>query len=151
MPYSIALTQSAPTLLAVIRDRVPPHELSRFVPAACGEVWNFLRVAGVKGGRHVAVYPEDGTVEVGAEVAAPFSSNDRVRCSQLPSGLVATTVHFGPYNRLRDAHSAVRDWMREQHHQTASISWEIYGHWQEDWNANPALIRTDIYHLLRAA
>ena len=53
MPYQIELTNSEALPTAVVRGRVEPRELSQFVPAACGEVWSFVRSAGLpKPGRH---------------------------------------------------------------------------------------------------
>ncbi len=150
MLYSIELRRTETVPTAVIRDQVQPRELSRFVPAACGEVWSFIRAAGLpKPGRHVAVYLDrQGTVEVGAEVAEPFTGNDRVRCSQLPAGRVAMTVHQGPYSGLGEAHAAVRQWCAAQGRQLSEVSWEIYGHWDESWNTDPSKICTEVYHLL---
>src|ERR1043165_7499350 len=111
MPYEIKLTNTEAIPTAVIRSRVEPKELSKFVPAACGEVWSFIRSAGLpRPGRHVALYLDGGAVEVGAEVSETFIGNGRVHCSQLPAGRVATTTHFGPYTRLGEAHSAMRKW-----------------------------------------
>src|SRR5215469_16456539 len=111
MPYQIKLTNVEAIPTAVIRSRVAPKELSKFVPAACGEVWGFIRSAGLpRPGRHTAMYLQDGFVEVGAEVSEPFAGNERIHCSQLPAGAVATTVHFGPYRRLGEAHAAIREW-----------------------------------------
>ncbi|MEO5915851.1 MAG: GyrI-like domain-containing protein [Luteolibacter sp.] len=150
MPSPIELTDSKPVSTAVIRDRVRPKDLARFVPAACGEVWSFVRAAGLpRPGRHIAVYSApQGTVEVGVEVAEPFVGNDRVRCSELPSGRVATTVHFGPYAGFADAHSRIRQWCAEHGHRLSVVSWEVYGHWEENWNADPSKIRTDVFHQL---
>ena len=150
MSDPVELANSAATLTAVVRDCVPPGGLPQFVPAACGEVWSFVRAAGLpKPGRHVALYLDaQGSVEVGAEVSAPFAGNDRVHCSQLPAGRVATTVHFGPYLRLFEAHDRIRQWCAGHGHRLAGISWEIYGHWEESWNANPSQIRTDVFYRL---
>jgi len=82
--------------------------LSKFVPAACGEVWSFIRSA----------------------------------------GRVVTSTHFGPYARLGDTHSEVRQWCAEHGHRLSCIRWEVYGHWDESWNADPSKIRTDVFHLL---
>ena len=150
MSYQIQLEDFAPCHTAVIRDHVKPAELARFIPAACGEVWKFARSAGLpKPGRHIALYLNDGLVEVGAEISEPFTGKDRVLCSQLPTGRVATTVHLGPYNQLGNAHAAIRDWCAAHGHCLSGICWEIYGHWQDRWNSNPSEIRTDVYHLLQ--
>jgi effector-binding domain-containing protein len=150
MSYQIELTNSKPIITAVIASRVPAKELAQFVPAACGEVWSFIRSAGLRQpGRHLALYLEDGLVEVGAEIAEPFTGNERIHCSQLPGGAVATTVHFGPYQRLRDAHAAIREWCANHGRERSSTRWEIYGHWEESWNRDSSKIRTDVFHLLR--
>src|ERR1051326_4672235 len=139
MHYQIELIDSVPTTTAVIRSRVPAKELGQFVPAACGEVWSFIRSAKLpRPGRHTSLYLADGLVEVGAEVSEPFVGNERIHCSQLPAGAVATTVHFGPYQKLTNAHSAIREWCAKHGRECSGISWEIYGHWEESWNLDPS-------------
>jgi len=150
MRHTVELTHSTAIPTAIIRSRVPQEELSRFVPAACGEVWSFIRTAiPPKPGRHVALYLDrQGTVEVGAEVSEPFTGNDRVRCSRLPAGRVATTVHCGPYSGLAEVHAAIREWCAAHGQRFHTVSWEIYGHWDESWNSDPTKIRTDVFYLL---
>jgi effector-binding domain-containing protein len=151
MEYQIELEHSEAVLTAVIRGCVAASELARFVPAACGEVWSFIRSAGLpRPGRHVALYLDgQGTVEVGAEVSGPFAGNERVHCSQLPAGRVATTVHFGPYRGLSAAHAAIREWCARQGHPCSGVCWELYSHWETSWNSDPTKIRTDVFHLLQ--
>ncbi len=150
MSYQIEVTHSEPIHTAVVRSRVQPKDLARFVPAACGEVWSFIRSAGLpRPGRHLALYLDaQGSVEVGAEVSEPFVGSGQIHCSQLPAGRVVSSVHFGPYARLSEAHAAIREWCAEHGHRRSSISWELYGHWQESWNTDPSKIRTDVFHLL---
>jgi len=138
MRYEIELERVQPIHTALIRDRVTDHVLARFVPAACGEVWSFVRSAKLpRPGRHCALYlDEHRTVEVGVEVAEPLVGNDRVHCSKLPAGRMVTTVHFGPYQLSREAHSANRLWCAEQKCQLSGVSWGFYGHWQESWNVD---------------
>ena len=151
MSYYIQVALSEPIHTAVVRGRVRPQDLAQFVPAACGEVWSFVRSANLpRPGRHCALYLDDHeAVEVGLEVTAPFVGNDRVHCSRLPEGRVLTTVHFGPYSLLWEAHTAIHRWCAEQKYQLSGISWELYDHWQESWNVDSSKIRTDVFHLLR--
>ncbi len=150
MPCEIELIRADRILTAVVRDRISRSELSRFVPAACGEVWSFIRSTGLpRPGRNVALYSDsDGTVEAGVEVFAPFSPAGRILCSQLPAGLIARTIHYGPYNKLFMAHTAIIARVAELGHRRAGVAWEIYGHWEESWNADASKIRTDVCHLL---
>ncbi len=150
MHYRIELVHAEPIHTAVIRGRVRSSDLPQFVPAACGEVWAFVRSANLpRPGRHLALYLDDqGLVEVGVEVSEPFVGTERVHCSKLPAGRVVTATHFGPYARLRDAHAAIREWCEEHNHQRSGVSWERYGHWQTSWDTDPTKVRTDVFHLL---
>jgi hypothetical protein len=148
--YNITISNSEPTFTAVVCDHVEPDDFHDFVLEACGEVWVFFRTAGLpRAGRHVALYLDNGMVEVGAEVPAAFLGNNRVLCSRLPAGRVATTTHFGPYAGLSDAHSEIRRWCAEHGHPLSNICWEIYHHWDESWSSDPLKVRTDVFHLLQ--
>jgi effector-binding domain-containing protein len=148
--HQIELVRVEPVTTAVICDLVLPRELPRFVPAACGEVWSFVRKPGMpKPGRHIALYLDGkGSIECGVEMAGPFEGTERVVCSRTPGGLVATAAHFGPYGSLGEAHRAIQRWCLDHGHRTTGVSWELYGHWQEEWNRDPSQIRTDVYYLV---
>jgi len=148
--YAIRIERLEPVPLAVIRRQVQASELSRVVPEGCGLVWNAVRAQNLRGGRHVAIY-WDGTIrlEVGVELGAPFVETGGVVRSATPEGKVAWTTHLGPYAALGAAHEALRQWCKANQHELAGPSWEIYGHWQSDWDADPSRIRTDIYYLLK--
>ena len=100
-------------------------------------------------GRHVAVYLDcEINLEVGVELDAPFAGCGDVVGSATPSGLVATTTHYGPYGLLHGAHDAIQQWCRDNGYTLAGPSWEIYGHWRDEWNSNPSKIRTDVCYLV---
>ncbi|MEO8201289.1 MAG: GyrI-like domain-containing protein [Gemmatimonadota bacterium] len=132
--------------LAVIKRQAELSDVRRLVPECCGLVWNVLREQQVRGGRYVAIY-WDGTIrlEVGAEIDGPFSVSGEVVRSATPSGLVATTTHLGTYQTLHRAHTLIHEWCREKSVRLAGPSWEIYGHWQDEWNTDPSQIRTDVF------
>lgn len=135
---------------AVVRRLATPTELSKVVPEACGIVWSVIRAQSVEGaGRNLAIYLDDKiNLEVGVELEASFAGHGEVVRSFTPAGLVATTTHFGPYGRLREAYQALHEWCRLQGHTPAGPSWEVYGHWSEEWNSNPSRIQTDVFVLL---
>jgi effector-binding domain-containing protein len=154
MPYDVRLENlTAPQPLLVVRRRATAQDLPKVIPAACGSVWNFVRAHHIIGaGRHVALYLDAQiNLEVGVEVDTPVAGEGEVLASQLPTGAVATAVHFGPYNRLADAHNAIRYWCLNQAHTLAGPNWEIYGHWQDAWNTDPSKIRTDVFYLLSSS
>jgi effector-binding domain-containing protein len=147
--YAVQLQRLESIPLAVIRRQASPSELARVVPECCGMVWDAVRAQHAQAGRHVAIY-WDGSIrlEVGVELHGPFVERGEVVRSATPAGAVAMTTHFGPYGGLGAAHDAVRQWCRANNHRLAGPSWEIYGHWQREWNDDPSQIRTDVYHLL---
>ena len=150
--YAVQLQQLESVPLAVIRRQARPADLSRLVPECCGVVWEAMRAQKAKAGRHVAIY-WDGSIrlEVGVELQGPFSEQGEVVRSATPAGVVASTTHLGPYGGLGAAHDAVHEWCRANNRRLAGPSWEIYGHWESEWDADPSRIRTDVYHLLTSA
>ena len=147
--YAVQVQQLESVPLAVIRRQAKSSELSRLVPECCGLVWNAVRAQGVKGGRHVAIY-WDGSIrlEVGVELTGPFTEQGEVVRSATPGGAVAWATHLGPYGAIGAAHEAVRRFCQDNNHRLAGPSWEIYGHWRDEWNTNPSQIRTDVFYLL---
>jgi effector-binding domain-containing protein len=150
MPYSAIRFQQLESIpLAVIRRQANPSELSRLVPQLCGLVWNAVRAQQAKAGRHVAIY-WDGSIrlEVGVELYGRFADDGEVVRSATPAGSVASGTHLGPYQQMSATQDAIRRWCVANGHSLAGPSWEIYGHWQPEWNTDPSLIRTDIYYQL---
>jgi effector-binding domain-containing protein len=148
MSYRVRIEQVESRPLAVVRRRATLRELSTVVPAACGEVWSFIRANQVAGpGRHVAVYL-DGQIslEVGVEITPAFVGDDHVVRSATPAGTVATVAHIGPYAGLADAHQSIQRWCKDHGHKTAGPNWEIYGHWTDD----ASQLRTDVFYRLKA-
>ena len=145
MAYAIESKRVEPQLFAAVRRLAKPNELSKVVPAACGESWNLGKNLGLSGGRHVAMYL-DGEINlrVGQEVAEPFASTGDLICTSTPGGEVVTTTHIGPYDRLGDAHTALRNWAADHQRTLAGPNWEIYGHWTDD----PSQLRTDVFYLV---
>jgi effector-binding domain-containing protein len=152
MEYDVRLEQLSSRPLAVVRRRAGLHELATVVPDACGTVWNVLQAQKIMGaGRHVAIYWDDKTnLEVGVELDTPFAGQGEVVGSATPAGAVATATHFGLYDRLHEAHEAIRQWCANRGYTLAGPNWEIYGHWTDEWNSDPAKIRTDVFYLLKA-
>ena len=150
MEYDIRLEQRSSRPLAVVRCRGRAEELAKIVPDGCGIVWGVVRAQQVPGaGRHVAVYLDNEiNLEVGVELETPFAGFGEVVGSATPPGLVATTTHYGPYGLLHAAHQAIHLWCHENGYTLAGPNWEIYGHWQDEWNSDPAKIATEIYYLL---
>src|SRR3954451_23871157 len=118
MAHDVRVEQRDGRRLAVVRRRATQQQLPEVVRDACGVVWGVVRAQQVAGaGRHVAVYL-DGQInlEVGVELDSPFAGYGEVVGSATPSGLVATTTHYGPYGLLHEAHEAIRQWCGKMGH-----------------------------------
>jgi effector-binding domain-containing protein len=148
-PPTVQLQELNSVPVAVIRRQANASQLSRLIPECCGLVWNEVRAQQVQAGRHVAIY-WDGSIrlEVGVELYGPFTERGGIVLSATPAGTVASATHLGPYSGLGAAHDAVHQWCSANNHRLAGPSWEIYGHWQSEWNTDPSHIRTDIFYLV---
>lgn len=136
--------------LAVLRRQTQASEVSRVVRECCGLVWNAVRAQHAKGGRHVAIFWDDSIrLEVGVELEGPFTEDGQVVRSATPGGTVAWVTHLGPYNGRTAGHQAIREWAKAGGHRLAGPNWEIYGHWKEEWDADPSQIRTDVFYLVK--
>jgi effector-binding domain-containing protein len=147
--HIVRLEQIRSVPLAVVRRQARKSELSRLVPECCGLVWNVVRARQTPAGRHVALYWDDTIrLEVGVELEGSFVADGEVVPSAIPAGTAASTTHIGPYSGLGAAHDAIKRWCEANGKKLAGPSWEIYGHWLAEWNADPSQIRTDVYYLL---
>ena len=143
---AVLLTEVAESPIAVIRMRTTQPQLTVVVPKLCGDVWNFLRGHGLKGGRNVAVYLNSAMdIEVGVEFSGDLPASDTVVRSKTPAGLVASTTHLGPYRELGAAYTRLTDWVAAKGYKSDGPSWELYGHWEKAWDTDPSKIRTDIF------
>lgn len=150
MTHDVRIEHRGSRPLAVVRRRASQQQLSKVVPEACGVVWGVVRAQQLAGaGRHVAVYLDcQINLEVGVELGSPFAGAGEVVGSATPAGLVATAIHYGPYGRLHEAHEAILQWCRNNGYTLAGPSWEIYGHWKDEWNSDPSKICTQVCYLL---
>lgn len=150
MEYAVRIKRLSSHPLAVVRRRATAAELAIIVPAACGTVWDVIQAQKIEGvGRNVAIYLDDEiNLEVGVELDVPFEGLDEVVGSTLPAGTVATLTHFGPYDLLHKAHRVIRQWCADRDYRLIGPNWEIYGHWIDEWNRDPAKILTDVFYLV---
>ncbi len=157
MPYEVRVLDQPHMGLAVVRGVARADNLSPKVMELFDEVYQRLAKSTVRQkGLNVVVYqneagqnllasPKGCPIEVGVQVAAPFTSNAGLIYSATPEGAVATVAHYGPYVRLGEAHEAIQQWSTIHHRLLAGPCWEVYGHWTDD----PVKLRTDVFYLLR--
>jgi len=157
MPYDVQIREVPQQTFAAISGQANAQNIGDRIMGLLSEVWDFLKHADVRHtGHNVVLYSDEASkallrteaevpIEVGVQGATPFVSQGRVVCSVIPGGRVATVAHFGPYQKLPEAHMAVRAWCAEHGHVVTGPHWEIYG----DWTDNSAELRTDVFYLLQ--
>lgn len=143
------VSEGAAVTIAAVRRVARGPAIGKAVQEGCGTAWNAIRAQGLKGGRNVAIYWDDAvTLDVGVEMPAGFAPTADVRAATTPGGRVVTVTHFGPYQSLGAAHDAIWKWSRDTGRKLAGPRWEVYGHWQPEWNSDPSQIRTDVFYLI---
>jgi hypothetical protein len=124
-----------PRKLAAVRREVAPGEVGSAWGPALGKVWEFIRSQpGLRtDGHNIFLYrhpTQPGTpilCDFGVEVTSTFETAGDVYAIETQGGEAAVAVHRGPYNRMNEAHDAIRKCMAANRRESAGHSWEIYG------------------------
>lgn len=152
MTYTVTTHSILSRQLAAIHAIMPNRDVPSRFAELLGKVYATGRASQLSlDGQNVFIYRDrpDGNADVdfGVGVNAYFPPVGEITCIDSPSGEVATTTHWGDYGGLRHAHAAVVDWCESHGKRLTGTRWEVYGHWHDD----PALVRTDIYYLLKSS
>ena len=153
MPISVSLETVRPRKLAAVRREVAPGAVGSSWRPALDKVWQFIRSqSGLwTHGHNVFLYHHSTqpgapiTCDFGVEVTRTFETSGEVHATETPAGEAAIAVNRGPYNRIHEAHDAIRQWMSANARESAGQSWEIYG----DPTPNPADTETTVVYLLK--
>src|SRR5215470_7067671 len=117
------------------------------------KVWPFIRsqLGLWTNGHNIFLYHHSAQPDApilcdfGVEVTRTFETAGEVYATETPAGEAAVAVHRGPYNRMNEAHDAIRKWMAANGRESAGHSWEIYG----DPTPDPADTETTVVYLLK--
>jgi len=128
--YDVHLDEVRTQPSAVVRARVGVDGIADFLAGAFAEVVavlerQHLAPAGPPFGRYTV--GDDGfEVETGFPTPGVVAPSGRVVPSELPGGMVATTLHTGAYDRVGDAYEAATDWLTEHGMVASDVPWESY-------------------------
>ena len=117
--------------VASIRVRVAKKDISAQLAKLLPEVGACLRAAGVQPAgapftRYHAETDDEVEIEAGIPVQKPFAEQGRVKNSTLPGGKLLTYWHVGPYDKLTEAHAAVRAHLAAEKLEARGGLWEVY-------------------------
>ena len=150
----LLLATGQPRLLAAVRRRARADTIGRLITGS--GVWDLMRARGIEStGHNVVVYwdepgkdllrsPEGIEVDIGAEILAPFESDQELISTSTPAGRFISAIHTGPYDRLGEAYDTIHSHCRAEGLPLAGPYWEFYGHWNDD----PSQLETTVYCLL---
>ena len=142
----VLVLEVLPRQLAAVRCRATLAELPETIASALDIVWPLLHAKGVPTGANVILYHDQlMNLDVGVEVFAPLPPHEAVVPATTPGGRVAAVTHWGPYEDLTLAHTAIARQCVAAALQIAGPNWEVYG----DWDDDPTKRRTDVFYLLR--
>jgi len=153
MSVSVSIRTVHSRKLAAVRRSVAPGGVGSAWGPAIGKVWEFIRSQpGLRtDGHNIFLYHHptqpDAPIlcDFGVEVTIRFETAGEVYATETPEGEAAVAVHRGPYNRMNEAHQAIRKWMAANRRESAGQSWEIYG----DPMPDPADTETTVVYLLK--
>src|SRR5215469_8120537 len=152
MPVSVSVRTVHSRKLAAVRREVALGAIGSAWRPALDKVWEFIRTQpGLRTDGHnifLYHYPTQPGAPIlcdfSVEVTRTFETAGEVYPAETPKGEVAVAVHRGLYNRMNEAHEAIRKWMAASQRESAGHAWEIYG----DPTPNPADTETTVEYLL---
>jgi AraC family transcriptional regulator len=151
MTYSFEKKELSAQPVLVVRRRVKRSEIAATIGDALPHVFAYaqqrgIALAGLPFTRYVEMGPGLITMEPGmcvVRVALPQnaahgaeigsdpagtqgSAEGEVVPAMLPGGLVASTIHTGPYDQLVNAYAAIQEWIESQGFTPSGAPWESY-------------------------
>lgn len=131
MPYEIKVQEVVAQPALVVKGKVNIEKAGDAIGANIGAVSamlekNKLQPAGAPFTRTYSF--EQGVLEFesGFPVAATTKGQGEVIGTQLPKGLVATTIHSGSQDGSEKAYAAIEEWMKKNKKSPAGAPWEVY-------------------------
>lgn len=130
MKYEINVEQIGEQSAAAVVKKAPVAQIGEFIGEAFRLVIAELTAQHITpAGPPFARYKMLGdTFEVtaGFPTPQPIATRERVIATTLPSGTVATTMHVGAYDEVKDAYDAIMAWLPEHGMHVAGDPWEVY-------------------------
>lgn len=127
--YEVKEKQSQP--VASVRVKCKPADIGATLATVYPEIGAHLnaigsRMTGLPFSRYHAFTADEVDVEAGFPVAKPIAEKGRIKNGELPAGKVVQAWHVGPYEKLSDAHEALRAHLAKKGLKARGGLWEVY-------------------------
>jgi DNA-binding transcriptional MerR regulator len=145
--HDVVLKNVRPQLVASIRRVIPTHESSIHL---YNELLAYLAQHDPRQWRALTLWHDHDYQEQNVDAEATISLNapvpqtDVVRVYELPGGLMASTVHNGPYSRLHEAYSVLSGWVEANRYRHSGPDRELYHYAQEPLRSDDETYVTEI-------
>ena len=132
MPYEVTVKNVDPLLALATRKKSTTATVAADVQDAFGSLMQVIMSGAVQVvGAPFIVFLEivddtGGEMEVCVPVAASADVANGLYMTEIPGGMVASTIHQGPYAEVGPAHHVVAGWIQEHGHQPAGPPREVY-------------------------
>jgi effector-binding domain-containing protein len=135
--------------VASIRVKCKSEDISATLSVIFPEIMSHLnsegvRITGVPFTRYHAIDGEQIDLEAGMPVAKPIEEKGRIKNSELPGGRTVLAWHVGPYEKLKEAHEALKGYVAANKLAARGGPWELY--WTDPGVVpDPAKWRTQLF------
>jgi AraC family transcriptional regulator len=152
--YSVTKKELAPQPVLVMRRIIKPDGIAGALAEMFPRVMEYaqrngIAPAGPLFSRYLAMGRDEWTIEAGIPIAGHAAAAGEIMAETLPGGPAATTVHWGPYDKLRDAHVAVNEWISAEGFAPCGAPWESYLT-DPGQHPDPKDWKTEVYIPIRA-
>ena len=131
MDYEVVEKELAPQLALTHRSAVTFESIADGIGGAFGALAEHAAGTGAKwAGPPFILYSEQREGEFEIVVCMPVvpgaTGGDGVTLEQIPGGLVASTVHVGPFDSVDKAYTALQKWMTDNDRRPDGLVREVY-------------------------
>jgi DNA-binding transcriptional MerR regulator len=133
MGREVGLKELADQFILGVRFNTTYGKLDENIGSAFGEIFACLGERGeFPSGPPFSIYygeewdESDIDMELCVPVVRPMGGRDRVTARELAGGLMASTLHMGPYHEIAEAYQALDLWVKAQGHEYAGPPRETY-------------------------
>lgn len=133
MEKVVALKKVADLFILGIRFRTSMEKISGDIGARFGALFAYLGELGQPpAGPPFALYygedfnPDDFEMELCAPVGSLLEGRGEIDGRELSGGVMASTMHQGPYNQVKEAYDLLDAWVKENGYRYAGPAREVY-------------------------